>query len=450
MNLDIPIFHISLYLLCFTVSLLNLLFILFIYISSRNEDTGRFYSRDEIFVFIMLYAGILIFTAGDILLLLLRNPALNLFFQRSSHIGLIIGAIALLHLPEAVYGIQRKKIPELIVSAAGIMLIPLLFTGHFITPILTSRGFYYQGTAGTLYFPVILMIMLLLFAGIAKNIWYSVLKKKARQKLNSKQIIITAGTLVLGLCCMIDFMVLSDMITLPLSGGEMVMAGMTVFSLLITLLLTQEMGRSILSLDHYSRKLSQIRNQVENEYENILITIADIIERNDVYTAGHSRRVMELSTEIARALKVSPSTMDKVRKSGILHDIGKIGVSNILINKPGRLDPEEFELVKQHSKLGFDIVSQYKPFYEIAVAIRSHHEKMDGSGYPDSLFRQEIPFIARVLSVADVYDALNSKRPYRETLSREKSLEIMQDMVLKNQLDLSVFKTLVDVTAVIK
>ena len=159
---------------------------------------------------------------------------------------------------------------------------------------------------------------------------------------------------------------------------------------------------------------------------------------------------MIISMEIGKALGLDSHQIEKIKRSGILHDIGKIGVSNLLINKPGKLTPEEFEVVKSHSNLGFQIVSQYKPFYEVATYLRLHHEKLNGKGYPDFLVTKEIPLTPKILAVADIYDALKSRRSYREPLSREKSLIIMQDMVENNEIELALYKKLVDVTSGLK
>lgn len=136
------------------------------------------------------------------------------------------------------------------------------------------------------------------------------------------------------------------------------------------------------------------------------------------------------------------SVIDKIEITGILHDIGKLGVSKLVLNKPGRLTDDEFRQIKRHSELGFDIVSTYKPLFEIATYVKAHHEKLNGEGYPDRLTDEKIPEIAKIISVADIYDALSSKRPYREGLDLDKCLQIMQDMANNHEIDRTILAKL--------
>jgi HD-GYP domain-containing protein (c-di-GMP phosphodiesterase class II) len=148
---------------------------------------------------------------------------------------------------------------------------------------------------------------------------------------------------------------------------------------------------------------------------------------------------MEFSEEIAKEMGLKPEVIAKITTTGILHDIGKVGVDKSILNKPASLTPEEFEQVEKHSQLGSDIISPHDAFGEIAKYVLHHHEKLDGSGYPLGIAGKDIPLIARIIAVADIYDALSSKRPYRDELPREKCLEIMADMAKNRKIDPEIF-----------
>lgn len=160
---------------------------------------------------------------------------------------------------------------------------------------------------------------------------------------------------------------------------------------------------------------------LENERMSIHIiqSLADAIETKDLYTNGHSDRVAAYSREIARRYGYSDKQVRDIYMMGLLHDVGKIGVPNAIINKPGRLTDEEFEIIKTHPVNGYKILNNIKEMPNLANGARRHHERYDGRGYPDGLKGEEIPEEARIIAVADAYDAMTSNRSYREPLSQE-------------------------------
>lgn len=136
-----------------------------------------------------------------------------------------------------------------------------------------------------------------------------------------------------------------------------------------------------------------------------------------------------MSMAIGRKLTLPEDKLRALEVGAALHDIGKIAIPEAVLNKPGKLTPEEFELIKEHAALGSDIL-QPVPFPpEVVEAVRHHHEKWDGSGYPDKLAGNNIPLMARIVAVADVYDALTSDRPYRAAWSHERAMEFMRSQV---------------------
>lgn len=148
-------------------------------------------------------------------------------------------------------------------------------------------------------------------------------------------------------------------------------------------------------------------------------TLANTIDAKDKYTNGHSVRVAVYSKEIAKRCGKSKKEQKDIYHMGLLHDIGKIGVPDTIINKRDRLTDEEYEAIRQHPEIGSDILKTIQQIPDIMVGARWHHERYDGKGYPDGLKGTEIPECARIIGVADAYDAMTSKRSYRDILPQE-------------------------------
>lgn len=167
----------------------------------------------------------------------------------------------------------------------------------------------------------------------------------------------------------------------------------------------------------------------ENIYENLFSTLyafVSAIEAKDTYTQMHSKRVADISIMIGREIGCTPEELEILHVAGQLHDIGKIGIRDDVLLKPGKLTEEEYEIIKLHPGIGANIVGKLGFWNREMEIIRHHHEKFDGTGYPDGLKAQEIPFLARILSVADSYDAMASNRAYRKRLSEAEIMEILR------------------------
>ena len=147
------------------------------------------------------------------------------------------------------------------------------------------------------------------------------------------------------------------------------------------------------------------------------------LDAKSSYTRGHSDRVAELSWALARELGLGERESESARLAGHLHDIGKIGIPDSIIAKPGKLDPAELETMRRHTRIGASLVEQVAHLQDFAPSIRGHHERWDGSGYPEGLAREAIPLEARILCVADSYDAMTSARSYRSQLSAAEAIE---------------------------
>jgi len=151
------------------------------------------------------------------------------------------------------------------------------------------------------------------------------------------------------------------------------------------------------------------------------------LDAKDPYTKGHSARVAKISLAIAEKLNLSDKKREMIEYAALLHDVGKIGIEDAILRKPGPLTEGEYVIVKQHPVIGFDIVSKVGFLKEIAGFIRSHHERCNGCGYPDGKKLDDLPIESLILSVADVFEALISDRPYRKAYSVEDALNIMEN-----------------------
>ena len=159
----------------------------------------------------------------------------------------------------------------------------------------------------------------------------------------------------------------------------------------------------------------------------VAFAFARAVEAKSPYTQGHSQRVLEYALAIGAWLKLPRGEMEVLRQGALLHDIGKIGIPDSILEKPGPLTDEEFRIIKQHPAQGALIVEPMKSISYVIPLIRWHHERLDGRGYPDGLKGDEIPPLVRLLSVADVYDALSSARPYRDRIPHDECVRMLQE-----------------------
>lgn len=164
---------------------------------------------------------------------------------------------------------------------------------------------------------------------------------------------------------------------------------------------------------------------IENEYMliHVVQTLAGTIDAKDTYTKGHSSRVAQYSKEIAKRAGYSDTDVNDIYVMGLLHDIGKIGVPDAVINKPGKLTDEEYEIIKNHPVMGANILDNIKEKPLLSLGARWHHERYDGAGYPDGIKGDNIPEQARIIAVADAYDAMTSYRSYRDPMPKERVRE---------------------------
>jgi len=186
-------------------------------------------------------------------------------------------------------------------------------------------------------------------------------------------------------------------------------------------------------------RLKQYTDELENA-ETVLFTLAESIEARDPYTRGHCERLAQMSSRLGERLGIAEENIKALRWAGIVHDVGKVAVPDLILLKPGLLTPEEMVIMRKHSEVGERICAPLRSFRLVLPIIRHHHEKRNGSGYPDGLRGEEIPLTARILQLADVYDALTTDRPYRTAVASEVALSMMDEEATHGWWDRDLFE----------
>jgi len=185
-------------------------------------------------------------------------------------------------------------------------------------------------------------------------------------------------------------------------------------------------GQSLRSLVEATLEL-EVKVGTELEHVDTIAALAAAVEARDENTRGHNLRVAELAVQIGRAMELPNDTLRTLARAGLLHDVGKIGIPDSILSKPGALDPQEWVVIKRHPELGQAILSRVDRLRHESEIVIAHHERMDGSGYPRGLRGDQIPLEARILAVADTYDVLISDRPYRKAFDKEHGLRIVRE-----------------------
>ncbi len=188
-----------------------------------------------------------------------------------------------------------------------------------------------------------------------------------------------------------------------------------------------------------TRVKAMLRNKAAidslEEAESILFTLAQTIEHRDKYTAGHCQRLAWYSVSLGRALGLPRPQLLALHQGGFLHDIGKISVPDAVLHKKGSLDEDEWTVMRGHTLKGEEICRPMKSMARVLPIIRSHHERWDGKGYPDGLSGEDIPLAARILQVADIYDALTTARPYKPAFPASQALSMLEEEVARGWRD---------------
>ena len=212
-----------------------------------------------------------------------------------------------------------------------------------------------------------------------------------------------------------------------------------------------EIGELAYTFNHMSRELASYDQEnrrliaaLEAGYLATIRALTSAIDAKDPYTRGHSQRVGHWSLEIGRELRLPEGELQALEYGGLLHDVGKIGVTEPILRKASPLTPEEMAVMREHPAIGGEILKDVEFLREAARAVRSHHERWDGSGYPEGLAGEEIPLVARIVNAADTWDACRSQRPYQAAMGVAEALAVMARL-RGTQLDPAVHDALVQV-----
>lgn len=193
------------------------------------------------------------------------------------------------------------------------------------------------------------------------------------------------------------------------------------------ILMAQRFAKMV-SVFHLLREHAKREGRLHNK---VALTIAKALEYYDMYTRGHSERVAKYASLLAERLNLPRETVKRLYWAGLLHDIGKIFIPQAVLNKPEKLDEEEYEMVKIHPLKSEELIKELEGMEDIALWVRHHHERWDGKGYPDGLSNGDIPLPSRILAVVDSYDAMITERPYRKALTRQGAIQELRENSLK-------------------
>jgi putative two-component system response regulator len=173
-------------------------------------------------------------------------------------------------------------------------------------------------------------------------------------------------------------------------------------------------------------RLKRVTDDLESA-ESLFLTLGRVIEARDPYTEGHCERLAAYATALGACLDLDRSDLDTLYRGAFLHDVGKIAIPDSVLLKKGRLTAGEYEIMKQHPVIGDELCGTMRSLEAVRAIVRHHHERLDGRGYPDGLSGDQIPLLARIVSVVDVFDALTTDRPYRVALTTDTAYQMMRD-----------------------
>jgi putative two-component system response regulator len=188
------------------------------------------------------------------------------------------------------------------------------------------------------------------------------------------------------------------------------------------------------------QSLLELKTYIDEQAEAVILSLARTIEARDSYTRGHCERLASLAVQLGRKIGLSRDQIEALRIAGIVHDVGKVVVPDSVLLKPGPLTPQEAEIIRRHPTEGERICSPLQSLRPVLPIIRHHHERMDGSGYPDGLRGDAIPLSARVLQIVDIFDALTTDRPYRKAYDGERALATLYSEAERGWMDIGLVR----------
>ncbi|MEO0122879.1 MAG: HD-GYP domain-containing protein [candidate division WOR-3 bacterium] len=347
--------------------------------------------------------------------------------------------------PMLVTSLTDENFKPLILTICATITLITIFLTIFTNLIITSNSYiyanFYSAKIGVLYpyFCTVLFILCIYY--FSKMIYFA-----NRLKNPELKYIIPIG---LGICILsgiFDYAGrLNGIPILPWLKDAFSM-GMLSISLSFGIFILLSYSQTMLEYQKALIELENLLNKNKQNFNEFVQLIAKTIDAKDKYTAGHSMRVAEYAVRIAKIFNLDERQIEILRKACLLHDIGKIGIPDGVLNKKSPLTTKDRSYIYKHPKLGKEILGQMSDFQEILDIIYFHHERYDGSGYPNGLKNDEIPLLARILAVADAYDAMLSERPYRPAMSKFEAIKELLNSRGK-QFDPEIVEKFVDIIA---
>jgi len=189
-------------------------------------------------------------------------------------------------------------------------------------------------------------------------------------------------------------------------------------------------------------RLKRFTDELESA-ESVIVSLALTVEARDAYTEGHCDRLSSYAVALGRAIGLSPDELSALRRGGLLHDVGKVGIPDAVLLKHGRLTSDEYQLVKQHTIIGERLCSGLRSLAAVRPIIRQHHERLDGTGYPDGLRGSAVSLLAQIIGVVDAFDAMTTDRPYRASLGAERAIDELRGDAARGAMDSTLVETFV-------
>ncbi len=384
-------------------------------------------------IYSLLFLSLFFITFGEYMLETLPTDKNTIiFWHKMQHLGALLLVMVF---PLAVRKFIETDIPKLklwILHGLSLTLILLLFPTELIIKkkIVMFANFIKQGEEGILY-PVLMVMVSYVLISEYIFLIKEYRKNKGRNREILPLLIGIGAAIITGLYDLLGSYIPGILISgLP----SLLTFGLIFMGILMGYAFMVKYFETLKRLQKSEKIIRKMLDNSRRETLELLELIASTLEAKDKYTAGHSKRVTRYALMIAEALNLSDEEKELLRKACLLHDIGKIGIPENILNKPARLTEEEFNEIKKHPVIGVKILSHFHLFSSILPYIYHHHERVDGKGYPEGLKGERIPLLSRIIAVADTFDAITSDRPYRKAMSLQQAIKILEE-VKGSQLD---------------
>lgn len=390
--------------------------------------------KKETLIYACFYLFVSCFVFCEYVLTVYKMPVdLILLWGKQQHVYALFSLSLLPFICRKLSGNSIKKNYYLsIITLSALFIIILIPTDLILkqgtTKIASAVRLYNR--IGPLYFPMSLFIIWLLVSE-----FYLMIKKHLLDnKKNKALFLLILGFGITFLTVFYDLFNMFFRYREKLGLPAMIPFGIFILIISTGLAFIIKYFETLNDLKESQKKIKLLFDKSKRKTFELIELIASILDAKDKYTAGHSERITDYATQIAKALHLPKKEIIILKTACLLHDIGKIGISEYILNKPDQLTKKEFAEIKKHPVIGVQILSHYHPFVHVLPYIYHHHERIDGMGYPKGLKGKQIPFLCRIIAVADTFDAITSDRPYRKAMDLKKAIKIL-NLAKGTQLD---------------